>query len=375
MKKSHALSLPQKSRSRLFLNFILGISVFCSAFTPAFAQENSSQEPLTLSEIQKIKIKPVILHHLGGSNSDQSFGQAVYLGAKKFKEDFGVTFRDFEPQNDAQLEQAVQRFVREGYSPIIAAGFTYETIINKIAPTAPNTKFVIIDAVVKRPNVQSIIFKEHEGSFLVVVLAAQASKSGTIGFIGGMDTPFIRKFSCGYLQGARYINKDIRVFENMVGSTPSAWNDPVKGAELARSQMDRGADIIYHAAGASGVGILRAISDAKKLGIGVDSNQNWMFPGFVLTSMLKRVDRATYNTLLAASNDSWQGGIVELGVKENGLGWALDEHNQPLITPLMKETIDQAQSQILDGNLKVHNFLNTNSCPEVLTPTMSHEGS
>jgi len=159
------------------------------------------------------------------------------------------------------------------------------------------------------------------------------------------------------------VNKDIQVLENMVGSTPSAWNDPVKGAELARSQMEQGADVIYHAAGPSGTGILQAIADAKKLGIGVDSNQNSLFPGYVLTSMLKRVDTATYNALLAVRNGTWHGGIVEFGVKENGIGWALDAYNQHLITPLMKETVDRAESQIRSGELKVHDYTQDHTCP------------
>jgi len=334
--------------------------LFWGAMTPSLNAQNISS-PKDLTSVQPFK--PVILYDPGGGKFDQSFGQAVHAGAELFKKDFGVDFRDFKPQNDAQIEQSLQRFARDVYSPIITAGFVYETGIDKIAPSFPNTKFVIIDAVVKHPNVQSIIFKEYEGSFLVGILAAQASKTGVIGFIGGMDTPFIRKFSCGYLQGARYVNKDIQVLENMVGSTPSAWNDPVKGAELARSQMEQGADVIYHAAGPSGTGILQAIADAKKLGIGVDSNQNSLFPGYVLTSMLKRVDTATYNALLAVRNGTWHGGIVEFGVKENGIGWALDAYNQHLITPLMKETVDRAESQIRSGELKVHDYTQDHTCP------------
>jgi basic membrane protein A len=337
--------------------------VFSSSTTPSLSTQDTPPVGEHLSSKNLQPLKPAILYDPGGGKFDQSFGQAVHAGAEHFKKDFGIESRDFKPQNDTQIEQSLQRFARETYSPIITAGFIYETMIDKTAPSFPNTKFVIVDAVVKHPNVQSIIFKEYEGSFLVGLLAAKASKTGTIGFIGGMDTPFIRKFSCGYLQGARYVNKDIRVLENMAGATPSAWNDPVKGGELARSQMEQGADVIYHAAGPTGTGVLQAVADAKKLGIGVDSNQNGMFPGYVLTSMIKRVDTATYNALVSAHNGTWQGGIIELGIKENGVGWALDEHNAKLITPSMKESVDQVESLIRSGALKVHDYTTDNTCP------------
>ncbi len=357
-KTQAAYSLFYQQCSRTACLTMLIMNLLSLAYSP-FAQANA----LSPSDKQNVSIKPVILHHLGGSNFDQSFGQAIAMGAEKFKKEFGIPVRDFEPQNDAQLEQAVQKFIREGYSPIIAAGFTYETIINKMAPKAPNTKFVIVDTRVQHPNVQSLMFKDEEGSFLVGLLAAQASKTGIIGFIGGMDTPFIRRFSCGYRQGARYANQQIHVIENMIGSTPSAWNDPVKGTELARNQMDQGADVIYHAAGASGAGVLRAVADAKRLGIGIDTNQNGLFPGHVLTSMLKRLDTATYTTLRAAHQGTWEGGVLELGVKDNGVDWAFDDNNASLITPFMKASAEEAASKIRSGELKVHNFLSSNACP------------
>ncbi len=331
---------------------LFGSSDFPSfTLSPAWAEEPPSQP-----------FKPVILYDPGGGPFDQSFGHAVHTGAQRFEKEFGIASRDFKPQNDSQIEQSLQRFARDHYLPIITAGFVYETGIKKVASSFPNAKFVIIDAIVDEPNVQSILFKEYEGAFLVGVLAAYASKTGTIGFIGGMDTPFIRKFSCGYLQGARYVNKDIRVLENMIGSTPAAWNDPVKGGELARSQMEQGADIIFHAAGPSGTGVLQAVADARKLGIGVDSNQNGLFPGYVLTSMLKRLDTATYTTLLATREGTWRGGVIELGVKEDAVSWALDDYNKDLITSEMKKAVDQVEDKIRSGTLKVHNYTQNQTC-------------
>jgi basic membrane protein A len=211
--------------------------------------------------------------------------------------------------------------------------------------------------------VQSVVFKEHEGSYLVGLLAGLASKAGKVGFIGGMDIPLIRKFACGYVQGVKAANGQAEVFQNMTGTTPAAWNDPVKGGELAKSQIDRGADVIYHAAGGTGIGVLRAAADAGKLGIGVDSNQNGLQPGKVLTSMLKRVDVATYNSFKAALDGSWKPGVSVLGLKEGGVDWALDDNNRALITPAMQAAADKARADIISGAVKVHDYMSDNKCP------------
>src|SRR5688500_14925183 len=222
----------------------LGLALAGLAFsaTAAFAQE---------------AFKPAVVYDLGGK-FDKSFNEGVYTGAEKFKKDTGAEYRDFEPQNDAQREQALRRFARDGYSPIVAVGFSQETALKKVAEEFPNIKFAIIDAVVEKPNVQSVVFKEHEGSFLVGLLAAQASKTNKVGFVGGMDIPLIRKFACGYVQGVKHAKKDAEVFQNMTGTTGAAWNDPVKGGELAKSQIDRGDDVVYHEDGGRGVGVMRA---------------------------------------------------------------------------------------------------------------------
>jgi len=311
---------------------------------------------------QQADFKPAVVYDLGGK-FDKSFNEGVHMGAEKFKSDTGTEYRDFEPQNDAQREQALRRFARDGYSPIVAVGFSQETALKKVAEEFPNIKFAIIDAVVEKPNVQSIVFKEHEGSFLVGLLAAKASKTGKVGFVGGMDIPLIRKFACGYLQGVKYINKDAEVFQNMTGTTGAAWNDPVKGGELAKGQISRGADVIYHAAGGTGVGVLRAAADAGKLGIGVDSNQNALHPGKVLTSMVKRVDVATYNVFDQAKNGTFKGGLQVLGLAEDGVAWALDDNNKSLITDEMKAAVDKAAADIKSGAIKVHDYMSDSKCP------------
>ena len=308
------------------------------------------------------EVRPGVVYDLGGK-FDKSFNEGVYNGAAKFSADTGIEFREFEVQNDSQRVQALRNFARRGQDPILAVGFQYASALEKVAPDFPETRFAIIDAVVDQPNVQSIIFREHEGSFVVGIIAAMASAGGSIGFVGGMDVPLIRRFACGYLLGARHANPDIRVFQNMTGTTGAAWNDPVRGAELAKSQFDRGAEVVFQAAGSTGLGVLQAAADAGRLGIGVDSNQNHLHPGNMLTSMLKRVDVAAYEVFDSARRGEWEPGVRALGLEENGIGWALDEHNEALITPEMKTAADEAVRMIVAGELEVHDYVTEGECP------------
>lgn len=305
---------------------------------------------------------PAVVYDLGGK-FDKSFNEAAYTGAEKFKADTGVEYRDFEIQNDSQREQALRNFARRGANPVIAIGFSHANALEKVADEFPNTKFAIVDMVVDKPNVRSIVFKEHEGSYIVGKLAAMASQTGKVGFVGGMDVPLIRKFACGYKQGVMETNPQAEVFENMTGNTGAAWTDPIKGGELAKSQIDRGADVVYHAAGGTGLGVLQAAADAGKLGIGVDSNQNGLHPGKVLTSMLKRVDIAVAKTFSDARDGNWTSGVYSLGLAEGGVDWALDENNQALITGEMKAAVEQAKADIISGKIKVHDYIAEGNCP------------
>ena len=307
-------------------------------------------------------IKPAIIYDIGGK-FDKSFNEGVFNGAQKFKADTGIEFRDFEIQNDAQREQAMRKFATDGFNPILAVGFSQATALAKVADEFPKTQFSIIDMVVEKPNVQSVVFKEQEGSFLVGILAASASKTGKVGFVGGMDIPLIRRFACGYVQGVKYANAKAEVFQNMTGTTGAAWNDPVKGGELAKSQISQGADVVYHAAGGTGVGVLRAAADAGKLGIGVDSNQNGLFPGKVLTSMLKRVDTATYKVFADAKAGTWKAGFSVLGLKEGGVGFAMDDNNKALVSAEAKAAADKAMADIISGAIVVHDFMSDSKCP------------
>jgi len=268
-------------------------------------------------------ITPAVVFDMGGK-FDKSFNQGVYDGVEKFKGETGIEYREFEVTNEAQREQALRRMAQRGADPVLGIGFAQAPALEKVAKEFPDTRFAIIDMVVDLPNVRSIVFKEHEGSFLVGVLAALASESGKVGFVGGMDIPLIRRFACGYEQGAKHINADAEVVQNMTGTTPAAWNDPGRGGELTKSQFERGVDVVYAAAGGTGVGVYQA---------------NYLHPGTMLTSMLKRVDVAAYNVFMDSKNDAFTPGIQVLGLAEEGVGWALDEHNESMISDEMKAKV------------------------------------
>ena len=306
-------------------------------------------------------VKPAVIYSTGGK-FDKSFNEGVSMGAEKFAKEVKVSVAEFEPSNETQFEQAQRRFAQRGLDPIIAVGFSQAVPLDKLAREFPRTRFTIIDSVVDLPNVQSVVFREHEGSFLVGMLAAMASKSGKVGFVGGMDIPLVRKFLCGFEQGVKYASPNAELIVNMTGTTPAAWNDPGRAAELAKGQFDRGVDVVYAAAGTSGLGALQAAKDRGKLGIGVDSNQNHLHPGTMLTSMLKRVDLATYGSFKAAHDGTWKGGVQVLGLKEGGVDWALDKDNEKLITAEMKARVDAAKADIVSGKIVVHDYMSNNSC-------------
>lgn len=324
---------------------VLGLLAATAMVLPAFAAD----------------VQPAILYDLGGK-FDKSFNEAAYNGAEKFKKETGVAYVEFEVSNASQREQALRRFAEDGRNPIVMAGFAWEDALKAVAKDYPDLNFAIIDDAVDLPNVRSLVFKENEGSYLVGILAAMASKSKKVGFIGGMDIPLIRKFECGYVGGAKSAGAT-DVIQNMTGDTPAAWNDPAKGGEIAKTQIDQGADVVYAAAGGTGVGVLQAAADAGKLGIGVDSNQNGLQPGKVLTSMMKRVDVAVYNTFMDGKNGTFKGGLENLGLKEGGVDYAMDDNNKALVTDEMKAAVEKAKADIIAGKVQVHDYTADNACP------------
>ncbi len=300
--------------------------------------------------------EPAVVFDMGGK-FDKSFNEAAYNGMEKWKKETGKKYLEFEISNESQREQALRRMAEKGASPIIGIGFGQASAVEKLAKEFPKLKFAIIDMVVDLPNVESVVFKEQEGSFLVGALASMASKSGKVGFVGGMDIPLIRKFQCGYEQGAKFVNPKAEVFANMTGTTGAAWNDPARGGELAKAQFAKGADVVFAAAGGTGMGVYQAAKDSKKLAIGVDSNQNHLQPGTMLTSMVKGVDVAVYNTAKAHKP-----GVTVLGLKEGGVGYALDTHNAALVTADMKKKLEAAKADIISGKIKVADYMADNAC-------------
>ncbi|MCU0802907.1 MAG: BMP family ABC transporter substrate-binding protein [Rhodobacteraceae bacterium] len=304
--------------------------------------------------------EPAIIFDLGGK-FDKSFNEAAFNGATRWATETGGTFKELEMQSEAQREQALRQLAESGANPVVMTGFAFGDVLNTVAPDFPDTKFAIIDMVVDQPNVKSVVFTEHEGSYLVGMMAGLASKTGTVGFIGGMDIPLIRRFGCGYAQGVMAANPNATVVLNMTGTTPAAWNDPVKGAELTKAQKAQGADVIFAAAGGTGVGVLQTAADEGILSIGVDSNQNYLHPGSVLTSMLKRVDNAVYAAFTEGENLT--PGVNVLSLANDGVGYAMDENNAALVTPEMQAAVDAAAAKIKSGELVVHDYMSDNTCP------------
>lgn len=293
-----------------------------------------------------------IVFDIGGKD-DKSFNAAAWEGVKRAAGDLPIKLRDVEPGDPTSIEPCMRAFAERGYDLIVGVGFAQAPIMNRVARDYPNLKFAIIDGVIDLPNVASLIFKEHEGSFLVGMIAGHVTKTGKIGFVGGMNIPLIHKFETGYEEGARYANPKVQVFQNYVGVTDAAWNNPGKGKELAKAQIERGADVIFQAAGNSGMGVFDAVEETRNLAIGVDSNQNWIKPGFVLTSMIKRVDVAVYNAVKEVVEGRFKGGIHSFGLENEGVAFALDQYNGNLIPPPVIEEVERAKKEIIAGRIKV----------------------
>ena len=312
-------------------------------------------------------IRVGIVFDIGGKN-DRSFNAAAWEGVKRAEKDLNICLYDVEPGNPTSIEPAMRAFAERNFDLIIGIGFAQGPILQKVANDYPNIKFAIVDGVIfeadgKTPkqNVASLVFREHEGSFLVGMIAAHKSKTGVLGFVGGMDIPLIHKFATGYEEGARYVNPNIRIHTNYVGVTDAAWNNPGKGKELALNQIEKGADVLFTAAGNSGLGAFDAVEqygrnaegEANKFVIGVDSNQNGVKPGFVLTSMVKRVDNAVYDVVQEVLNGQFKGGFHVFGLDKDGVAYSLDEFNRALIPQEVISEVEEAKAMIASGEIEV----------------------
>jgi basic membrane protein A len=298
-----------------------------------------------------------------GGKFDKSFNQSAFEGAERFKKETRISYMEAQASSDTQAEQVLRGLARKKLDLIVAVGFSQTQAVQKVAQEFPNVRFVLIDSIAKGNNINSVLFKEEEGSYLVGVAAALASKSKKIGFVGGMDIPLIRTFACGYTQGAKATNAKVETLQNMVGTTSAAWNDPAKGGELARAQFERGVDVVFAVAGGSGMGTLQTAKEKGKLAIGVDSNQNYLHPGTMLTSMVKRVDSAIYDAFMQVKNGSWKPGVTYKGLKEGGVDWALDKDNRAVVTPEIEKRVNEAKADIINGKVKVIDYRVTSTCP------------
>jgi basic membrane protein A len=318
----------------------------------ALALAGSACQTHGRSAEDKDKIHVGIVFDAGGKD-DRSFNAAAWQGVQRARRELPVVVRDAEPGDPNSVEPALRAFAERGYDIIIGVGFSQTPIIEQVAKDYPKLDFAIVDGVSDLPNVASLIFKEHEGSYLVGMIAARVSKTGVLGFVGGMDIPLIHKFATGYEEGARAVNPNVRVIENYVGVTDAAWNNPGKGKELAVAQIGKGADVLFAAAGNSGLGAFDAAEQYDKYVIGVDSNQNWVKPGHVLTSMVKRVDSSVFQIVRDRVNGKFKGGIHVYGLDNEGIGYALDQYNEKLIPPAVIQEVEAAKQKIIRGEIKV----------------------
>jgi basic membrane protein A len=320
----------------------------------------------------KSKIHVGIVFDIGGKD-DRSFNAAAWAGVKCAelgtlpdgktscgKPALDIVLRDVEPGNPSSIEPAMRAFAERSYDLIIGVGFAQAPIMEQVAKDYPNLHFAIIDGVSQLPNVASLVFKEHEGSYLVGVLAAKTTKTNILGFVGGMDIPLIHRFEKGYEEGAKSVNPNIQIVQNYVGVTDAAWNNPGKGKELSLAQIGKGADVIFTAAGNSGLGAFDAVEQYGKVDgrathfvIGVDSNQNMVKPGFVLTSMVKRVDNAVYDIVKLVTERKFQAGFHVFGLESDGVGYVVDQYNQDLLSPEAIQAAEDAKKKIIAGQIKV----------------------
>jgi basic membrane protein A len=342
-------------------NYLIILSVFVLAFVASSCRSGSD------AQSKQCEIKVGIVFDIGGKN-DRSFNAAAWEGVVRAERELPICLHDVEPGNPTSIEPAMRAFAEKNFDLIIGVGFAQGPIMANVARDYPNIKFAIVDGVIfeddgttPKKNVASLVFREHEGSYLVGMIAAAKSRTGVIGFVGGMDIPLIHKFRVGYEEGARAVNPDIKVVANFVGVTDAAWNNPGKGKELALSQIEKGADVIFTAAGNSGLGAFDAVEqygrneqgEANRFVIGVDSNQNGVKPGFVLTSMVKRVDNAVYDVVKEVLSGKFEGGFHVFGLDKDGVAYAMDENNQALIPPDVIQKVEEARTKIVAGEIKV----------------------
>ncbi len=310
---------------------------------------------LTVEVLSAEKLKIGLVLDKGGKD-DKSFNSAAFAGATQAEKDLGIELKYVEATDVNSLENLHRQFAKKNYDLVIGVGFAQSDAVKKISTQFPKVNFAIVDGEVKSSNVRSLLFEEHQGSFLVGALAVMKSHGSKIGFIGGMDIPLIRRFSMGYEAGMKQASSKAQLIQNYIGISSEAWNNPAKAKELALNQYNQGVDVIFVAAGASNSGVFDAAEEKKKFAIGVDSNQNWIKPGFILTSMLKRVDKAVFSTIEDLKNGKFTPGVVRYGLKDKGVDYSVDKFNEKLISSEQIKTLEALKVDILNGKIKVPDY-------------------
>lgn len=293
-----------------------------------------------------------------GGRGDKSFNDSAYQGLERARNELGVTFTTLETSEGSDREAQLRQLATGDSKVVFGVGFLFTDDVRALARELPNQKFACVDYTVNAgdtlpANLVALKFREEEGSFLVGALAGLMSKTGKVGFVGGMEIPLIRKFQAGFTAGVKAVNPRAQVLVKYAGNTGAAFKDPTKGKELALSEYQAGADIIFHAAGSTGLGVFEAARELKKLAIGVDSDQYDEAPGVVLTSMVKRVDTAVFDTIRDLQAGQWRGGVREFGLADSGVTWVYDARNKAQIPDAVKARVDALQAEIIAGRIKV----------------------
>ena len=293
-----------------------------------------------------------------GGRGDKSFNDAAYAGLQKAQQDLGIRFSTLETSEGSDREAQLRQLASGDSKLVFGVGFLFTDDVRALAKEFPDKKFACIDYTVTPgdtlpPNLVALKFREEEGSFLVGALAALLTKTNKVGFVGGMEIPLIKKFQAGFVAGAKAANPNVQVLIKYAGTTGAAFKDPTKGKELALAEYHAGADIIFHASGSTGLGVFEAARELKKLAIGVDSDQYDEAPGVVLTSMVKRVDTAVFDTIKETKDGQWRNGVRDFGLAEHGVTWVYDDRNKALIPDAVKARVDSLQALIVAGTLHV----------------------
>lgn len=307
-------------------------------------------------------IRVGIVFDIGG-RGDKSFNDGAYAGADSARNTLGVNVRFIEPGEGADREAGLRLLAAEGMDLVMGVGFIFTDDLLRLAKEYPNTAFAGVDFVAATDasgnplplpsNLAALKFREEEGSFLVGALAALAGRSDKVGFIGGMDSPLIHKFEVGYRAGVKQVCPKCTILAQYTGVTSEAFKNPSKGKELALSQYQRGVNVIYHAAGATGAGLFEAARATDKLAIGVDADQAAEAPGHVLSSMVKGVNAAVYETIARVQSHTFRGGVYSFGLKENGVGYVYNETNRALIPDSVHARLEELKAEIVAGRIHV----------------------